>query len=35
MAAINLSGNASGNLVRGNNGANVINGDAGDDELLA
>jgi Ca2+-binding RTX toxin-like protein len=33
VAAIDLTGNASGNIVRGNNGANVINGGAGDDEL--
>jgi serralysin len=33
VAAINLTGNASGNVVRGNNGANVINGGAGNDEL--
>jgi Ca2+-binding RTX toxin-like protein len=33
VAAINLTGNASGNLVRGNNGANVINGGGGNDEL--
>jgi Ca2+-binding RTX toxin-like protein len=33
VAAISLTGNASGNVVRGNNGANVINGGAGNDEL--
>jgi len=32
-AAINLTGNASGNVVIGNNGRNVINGGAGRDEL--
>ena len=33
VGAINLTGNATGNLVRGNNGNNVINGGNGDDEL--
>jgi Ca2+-binding RTX toxin-like protein len=33
VAAIDLTGNASGNIVRGNNGANVINGGGGNDEL--
>ena len=33
MAAINLTGNSSGNLVIGNNGSNLINGGDGDDEL--
>jgi serralysin len=33
MTAINLTGNASGNIVRGNNGNNLINGGDGDDEL--
>jgi serralysin len=32
-AAINLTGNANGNIVRGNNGNNVINGGDGRDEL--
>ena len=32
-AAINLAGNASGNLVRGNYGNNVLNGSDGNDEL--
>jgi Ca2+-binding RTX toxin-like protein len=32
-AAINLTGNASGNVVIGNNGSNIINGGNGDDEL--
>jgi Ca2+-binding RTX toxin-like protein len=32
-AAINLTGNASGNVVQGNNGNNIINGGDGDDEL--
>jgi Ca2+-binding RTX toxin-like protein len=33
VAAINLTGNASGNVIRGNNGNNVIAGGAGNDEL--
>jgi Ca2+-binding RTX toxin-like protein len=33
MAAIGLTGNASGNVVRANNGNNVINGGDGNDEL--
>jgi Ca2+-binding RTX toxin-like protein len=33
MDAINLTGNATGNVVRGNNGNNIINGGDGDDEL--
>ena len=33
IAAIDLTGNASGNIVRGNNGNNVIGGGDGDDEL--
>jgi Ca2+-binding RTX toxin-like protein len=33
VAAINLTGNASGNVVRANNGNNVINGGDGNDEL--
>ena len=33
VGAINLTGNATGNVVRGNNGNNVINGGNGDDEL--
>jgi Ca2+-binding RTX toxin-like protein len=32
-AAINLTGNDTGNIVVGNNGANVVNGGAGNDEL--
>ena len=32
-AAIDLTGNANGNIVRGNNGNNVINGGDGDDDL--
>jgi Ca2+-binding RTX toxin-like protein len=32
-AAINLTGNATGNIVRGNNGNNIINGREGQDEL--
>jgi Ca2+-binding RTX toxin-like protein len=31
--AINLTGNANGNIVQGNNGNNIINGGDGDDEL--
>ena len=34
VAAINLTGNSSGNMVIGNNGNNVINGGDGDDELI-
>jgi Ca2+-binding RTX toxin-like protein len=33
VAAINLTGNSSGNVVIGNNGSNVINGGDGNDEL--
>ena len=33
MAAINLTGNANGNVVIGNDGNNVINGGDGNDEL--
>jgi Ca2+-binding RTX toxin-like protein len=33
LAAIHLTGNASGNAVRGNNGNNTINGGDGNDEL--
>jgi Ca2+-binding RTX toxin-like protein len=32
-AAINLTGNANGNVVRGNNGNNTLNGGDGDDDL--
>jgi Ca2+-binding RTX toxin-like protein len=33
VAAINLTGNASGNVLYGNNGNNVLNGGDGNDEL--
>ena len=34
VGAINLTGNANGNVVRGNNGNNIVNGGDGNDELI-